>query len=257
MRRITSAALFAATALLTGIAESASAADMGAPPVYRPVAPLVVPYSWTGIYWGANIGYSWGRVTNDWGLFGFPFANETQKMNGVIGGGQSGFNWQVGSWVFGVESDFQGSGQKGTTIYCLFACALPPSLINVSAEHKLPWFGTARSRIGFLATDNVLLYGTAGVAYGQVQSNYSLNVLGNASVASLNFKDTRAGWTAGAGVEVAFGAGWSAKLEYLCIDLGRNTETINITTLGTVASWNNRVTDNIVHVGLNYRVASR
>jgi outer membrane immunogenic protein len=235
----------ATTAIVALAAGSATAADLARPaPVYR-AAPLPVS-SWTGWYWGVNIGYSWGRETNDWTLLGFPVATETQNMNGVIGGFQSGFNWQTGMWVLGLESDFQATGQKGTTIYCVVSCALA----NVTAEHKLPWLGTSRTRIGFLPTETVLLYATAGIAYGQVKSTYTLNAPG--PVAAFNFKDTRAGWTAGVGIEGALGGGWSAKLEYLYVDLGKNT--FNVTALGVVAAAiDSRVTDNIVRVGLNYR----
>jgi outer membrane immunogenic protein len=237
--------LLAATAGFALAAGSASAADLGKP-VYKAAPPPPPAYSWTGWYWGVNVGYSWGRERNDWTLDGFGIASESQKMDGVIGGFQSGFNWQSGIWVFGMESDFQATGQKGSTTYGI------PAGINVVSEHKLPWLGTARSRIGVLPTQNVLLYATGGVAYGQVKSSYTLNA-GAVQVAALNFKDTRAGWTAGVGVEGAFGGGWSAKLEYLYVDLGKNTFDFSVTGVGTVLSIDSRVTDNIVRVGLNYK----
>jgi outer membrane immunogenic protein len=249
-------AMFATTTLLTGAAHNAYAADLPEPPVYYRAGAVAVPNGWTGPYVGVNIGYSSGKVSNDWTLLGFPAATERQDMNGVIGGFQSGFNWQVGAWVLGTESDFQASGQRGTATYCIFACAAPALLVNASAEHRMPWLGTALSRIGFLATESILLYGTAGIAYGQIKSSYTINAAG-ISVASLSFQDTRAGWTAGAGIEAAFGAGWSAKLEYLYIDLGTLTDTVNITALGNVATWNNKVADNVVRVGLNYRFIVR
>jgi outer membrane immunogenic protein len=251
-------AVFATTVLSCGFAHNACTADVPAPPIYsyyRPGA-VAVPNGWTGPYLGVNIGYGWSNVSNDWTLWGFAPASERQNMNGAIGGFQSGFNWQLGAWVLGTESDFQASGQKGTTTYCIFACAVPAFLVNASAEHKMPWLGTARSRIGFLATDNILLYGTAGIAYGQIKSTYTINALAN-PVASLSFQDTRAGWTVGAGVEACFGAGWSAKLEYLYVDLSTLTNTINVIALGNVATWNNKVTDNVVRVGLNYRFLGR
>ncbi len=233
--------LLATTAVLALAANTAGAADLGKP-VYKAAPPPPLAYSWTGWYFGVNVGYSWGEQTNDFTDGGFT-VSESQKMNGVIGGFQSGFNWQTGIWVFGMESDFQASGQKGSTTFGVLGDTLV-------AEHKLPWFGTARSRIGVLPSENVLLYATGGVAYGQVKSSYTFNTLG--SVTSFNFKDTRAGWTAGAGVEGAFGGGWSAKLEYLYVDLGKNT--FNIVDAGVVVfSSESRVTDNIVRVGLNYK----
>src|SRR5206468_6899232 len=95
---------------------------------------------------------------------------------------------------------------------------LPP--VTVTTDHKLEWFGTARPRLGFLATPNTLLYGTAGAAYGQVKDSATINVAG-VGAATATFQDVKAGWTAGAGIEGAFGGGWSAKLEYLYMDRAR------------------------------------
>jgi len=241
--------LMLATAAIIAMAGSAGAADMARPaPVYK-APPPVAAYSWTGPYFGVNIGYSWGRLQNTWTVTGVVAgtATESQDVDGLIGGIQGGINWQVGRWVFGMESDFQGSGQKGDTTYCVVSCAVA----SVVADHKLPWFGTARSRLGVLATDTILLYGTAGVAYGQVKSNYTFSA-GAVPFGSAELKDTRAGWTAGAGIEGAFGGGWSAKLEYLYLDLGQRTETIILNGV-TNASWDHRFTDHIARVGLNYR----
>ena len=243
--------LLAALAVATLAGGTAEAADMGAPPPppVRKVAPPVVIYSWSGPYWGVNVGYSWGRLSNDWTVSGLAVgsASETQDLNGVIGGFQSGINWQVGAWLFGMEADIQATGQKGATTYCLVSC----DVASVAADHKLPWLGTARSRVGFLPTDSILVYATYGIAYGQVRSDYTFSA-GGVAFGSAELKDTRAGWTAGAGIEGAFGGSWSAKLEYLYVDLGKRTETIALAGV-TTASWDHRVTDHIARVGLNYR----
>jgi outer membrane immunogenic protein len=236
---LTSVAL---TALFGG---SAFAADLR--PAYK-AAPLPPPvYSWTGIYWGVNVGYSWGEAKNDVTLLGVGTASSSRKMDGVIGGFQAGYNYQFGAWVWGFETDIQASGQKGGET---FPGVLP--LTTVSTDHKLDWFGTSRSRLGFLATPNVLLYGTAGVAYGEVKDSATVNVVGVGSATS-TFKDLKAGWTAGAGIEGAFGGGWSAKLEYLYVDLGKTELTVATPGLGTFATETRRTTDNIVRVGLNYK----
>lgn len=239
--------LLATTAAVVLAAASANAADLSRP-AYAPPPPA---YSWTGFYWGLNIGYSWGTFKREYTEtipgFGTGTTSESQSMNGVIGGFQSGYNYQFGNWAWGLETDIQASGQKGSTTYCFFAsCA-----VSVAAEHKLPWFGTARSRLGILWSPAVLVYGTAGAAFGQVKSSYVEN-MGNVTVATLNTNNTRAGWTAGAGIEGALGGGWSAKLEYLYIDLGKQTGN-SATVVGTAASWSERTTDNIVRVGLNYK----
>jgi outer membrane immunogenic protein len=238
----------ATTAFVVLGAASAGAADMTARPAYGAPSPAPV-YTWTGMYLGANVGYSWGQSKNDGALPGFGFTtNETQNMNGVIGGGQTGYNYQFGSWVWGFESDLQASGQKGSSIIPVFLGTA------INTDHKLEWFGTSRSRLGFLATPNLLLYGTGGVAYGQTKDTYTATAVGfpvAGAVATL--KDVRAGWTLGGGMEGAFGGGWSAKVEYLYIDLGKLEQTVTFPLAGVNATFNSRVTDNIVRVGLNYK----
>jgi len=235
-----------ALAVLAGAPAFAADLRVRPAPVYK--APPPALYNWTGFYWGVNIGYSWGRHRNDWTVAGFPAASESQKMDGVIGGFQWGYNWQFGNWLLGTESDFQWSGQRGSTTYCVITCAVA----TFTAEHKLPWFGTSRTRLGFLPTPNVLLYATGGLAYGQVKSDYTLTVPAVAA-GTLSFRDTRAGWTVGAGIEGAVSGGWSAKLEYLYMDLGKNSVTATTTLVGAVATFDSRVTDHILRIGLNYK----
>ena len=215
-----------AFAALTG---SAVAADL-ARPAYAPPPPV---YSWTGLYWGVNVGYSWGQAKDEVSLLGVGTFSESQKVDGVIGGFQSGYNYQFGQWVWGWETDFQASGQKGGST--LQITALP--VTTLTTDHKLTWFGTSRTRLGVLWSPNVLLYGTAGVAYGQVKDTATLTAPG-ASVTG-TFKDTKAGWT--------------AKLEYLYIDLGKTEQTLGTPALGQVISETRRFTDNIVRVGFNYK----
>src|SRR6188472_698066 len=113
---------------LAALSGSAVAADL-ARPAYAPPPPM---YSWTGLYWGVNVGYSWGRDKNQWNLVGFGTVCESQKMDGVIGGFQSGYNYQFGQWVLGLETDIQASGQKGSSVY-----GIAPG-VTLSADHKLP-----------------------------------------------------------------------------------------------------------------------
>src|SRR5207237_7004504 len=112
-------------------AGTATAADLPRGPAYYP--PAVSAYSWTGLYAGLNLGYEWGKVTNS-----------SIDPSGVAGGGQIGYNWQIGQFVFGGETDIQASAADDT-----FA---PYKFSN-------PWFGTLRGRAGF-AINNILLYGT-------------------------------------------------------------------------------------------------
>ena len=123
-------------------AGSAGAADLprGPTPYYSP-PPAV--YNWTGLYGGLNLGYEWGKVTNS-----------SADPSGVAGGGQIGYNWQSGQFVFGGEADIQISGADDT-----FA---PYKFSN-------PWFGTVRGRAGY-AINNILFYGTFGLAYGDLKA---------------------------------------------------------------------------------------
>jgi len=230
----------AATALFGG---SALAADISRRPAYTPPPPPPPPvYSWTGLYWGGNVGYSWGDAKNEATVLGVGTFSESAKIDGVIGGFQSGYNYQFGAWVWGFETDIQASGQKGGSTFLL------SPLATLTTDHKLDWFGTARSRLGFLATPNILLYGTFGVAYGRVKDTFTVS---GVPPAVATVRDVKAGWTAGAGVEGALGGGWSAKLEYLYIDLGKLEQTLS--TPAGIETFSSRVTDNIVRVGLNYR----
>jgi outer membrane immunogenic protein len=274
--------------LLVGIAASvfaagAMAADLPAR-VYTkaPVAPPVV-YNWTGFYVGGNVGYGWGRE-NDNGLltgtssaqvvsaatgrpFGAPVVSALptlpifgrSNLNGVIGGGQAGYNWQAQNWLVGLEADFQGSGERSDGALCT-AAGCPPGSLLAATSYKLDWFGTARGRVGLLATPQLLLYATGGLAYGHFSAD--------APTIPLSWGDTRAGWTAGAGAEWAFNGNWSVKLEYLYMDLGNVGGTTSattattafgvpvrfntVTTVSTTASFNTHFIDNLVRVGLNY-----
>jgi outer membrane immunogenic protein len=183
-------------------------------------------------------------------------------MDGFIGGGQIGYNWQRSKWLFGLEADIQGSDERATSEVCLTA-ACPVGSGLFTANYKLDWFGTVRGRVGFLPTDRVLLYATGGLAYGHVTAN--------APAIPVSWGSTRAGWTVGAGAEAAIDRNWSVKVEYLYMDLGNiggaagsatavtnapNTpgvgfNTVTTTTLAT--AFNTRFTDNIVRVGVNYR----
>jgi outer membrane immunogenic protein len=242
--------LFLATTTFVVLsAVSAGAADMYARPAYTPPPAPAPIYSWTGIYWGGNVGYSWGQSKSTGSLIGLGNVQESQDVDGVIGGVQTGYNYQFGTWVFGLETDIQASGQKGGSTFPVLA--FPPTALTT--DHKLEWFGTTRPRLGFLATPNLLLYGTAGVAYGQTKDTYTVTTAGVGTAATASINDVRAGWTAGAGIEGAFGGGWSAKVEYLYIDLGKLEQTVTIPPAALTATFNSRLTDNIVRVGLNYK----
>lgn len=262
--------------IFTGIAAIASllttsafAADL-APRMYAKAPPPVAAvYGWTGFYIGGNVGYSWGRSSNTETISnlgtGVPLVSGTSRndVNGVIGGGQVGYNWQSQNWLFGLEADIQGSGEKGSSSFICVACANDGTNITSNLTQKLNWFGTVRGRAGVLVTPSVLLYGTGGLAYGELQTGGSItgnNVNGvPVTVAFPGASSTRAGWTVGAGVEGKIAGNWTAKLEYLYMDLGSvNAGPIATTILVPVrtnagVSYSSHFTDNILRVGINYQ----
>jgi len=269
MHRLVAASL--AAGLSVGLTAATSAADLGRPepaPIYTkaPLAPA--PYSWTGFYVGANVGYGWGESTGDLDP-NFPTSNNAVgavnggfiqshlgvKPAGFIGGGQLGYNWQDGSWVWGLEADLQGSGIKDSkTILFPGSALLVPS--TTVASDKLDWFGTVRPRAGFLVTPGVLLYGTGGLAYGDVKA--SVQETGN-PIAAGSFggatNETRVGWTVGAGVEWKVTNNISVKAEYLHVDLGTTTvhtvDPVNFPT--NFFDYKFKNVDEIARGGINYK----
>jgi outer membrane immunogenic protein len=288
-------------ALASTLATSALAADLPAKVYTKAPPPIVAVYDWTGFYIGGNVGYSWGRSksteTFSDATSGLILSSSVNRfdMNGVIGGGQAGYNWQRDKWVFGLEADIQGSDQKGNTPFSCAggtvgattlaglsgACGLghlgDTAPFNVVAfpvtgnlAQKLDWFGTVRGRLGVTLTPTFLLYGTGGLAYGEVKTTETIagtNITGpqgvngstlTAVAASFGSSSTKVGWTAGAGIEGVISGNWTAKLEYLYIDLGNVSGTFVTPLLApsgafVATSYRSHITDNIVRVGLNYR----
>ncbi len=195
-----------ALGLVAMTASAAAAADLPRSPAPY-YAPAAAGFNWGGAYVGANLGYNWGKVSNS-----------NTSPSGLEGGVQGGYNWQNGQFVFGAETDLQLSGSEDT-----FA---PFKFSN-------PWFGTLRGRGGF-AYSNFLFYLTAGLAYGNVK----------AESAFLSESRTQLGWTVGLGGEMGISQNWSAKLEYLYMDLGSRTY--------SVTGTSNAFHDNVLRVGLNY-----
>jgi len=272
------------------IGTPAFAADMAikSPPPSAPV------FSWTGFYVGGNVGYGWGASSNAWNVYasnsgpvvppvstscppvGFALCatgNDSNKLTGVLGGPQAGYNWQVGNFLGGIETDIQASAQIGNNLFNFQS--LPVGVggfvgqIFTAHTEKLLWLSTLRGRAGFVF-DRWLFYATGGLAYGGVEMAGSATVNNPMATGVVPFANwdnsvTRFGWTVGGGVEGAIAGNWSVKVEYLHVDLGAISTTFptiaacigipmgclpaNAGT-GTIAS---RIADDIVRVGLNYQ----
>jgi outer membrane immunogenic protein len=194
-------------------------------------------FSWSGFYVGGNVGYGWGDGDGDIGFSGFGRGPIKGDGNGFLGGVQAGYNWQMGSWVVGVETDFQGSAAKGDVHG-------GPGGSRLNADYENPWFGTFRGRVGY-GSDQLLGYVTGGVVYGE--SKLSGTVSGPAG-GSFSSSETSTSWTVGVGVEYALWDRWSTKLEYLYVGTPGDIPVPPKTT--TISGDTN---SNIIRTGLNYR----
>jgi outer membrane immunogenic protein len=266
--------LLIAGAISIASAANAYAADISMPapapaPMYTKAPPPT--YSWTGFYLGLNAGYGWGdnnvSFTGDPTFLGpliaagdLP-ASLSPNAKGFVGGGQVGYNWQNGIVVYGIEADIQYANITGTA--SASTGAPPAPFVTTSAQNKVDWFGTLRPRLGFTATPNFLIYATGGLAYGEVASSASSVVTGpppdscatSLACTSGAASQTRAGWTAGGGVEYALASPWSIKVEYLYVDLGRESYAMPSPLLPTAAylQATTEFHENVVRAGVNYK----
>ena len=270
------------TLLIAALFASATAPALAAdlPRKAPPPAPVMIPVmNWTGFYIGINGGYSWGKAGRELSFFnpltGIQIippvgsgATSDSNLNGGLFGGQLGYNWQSGNWVFGFETDAQWTGQRGTAsrlcgvLATAAGACLPGVALGTSAavEQHLDWFGTFRGRAGVLVTPSTLLYVTGGAAYGSLNTDItvtSITPLGLPVSVTRSGDSSKFGWTIGGGVESMFGNNWSGKLEYLYMDLGTVESTTGIGTgvlIGTNLST--RVTDSIFRAGINYQFSA-
>jgi len=260
--------LMLSVAFSTLVAVQGNAADLPIKSARAP-APVMSYDQWNGFYVGGNVGYGIGRLDTSSANAVVLGANagttsttaDQRSLSGVIGGGQLGWNWQTSpNWLWGLEADFQGSDQKLSA--SSVSQAIAGGIVQTTTESlqtKLDWFGTARLRTGYIV-GNSLWYATGGLAYGRVESTSSIargpsvpTLVGAGSVSS-----TKTGWTAGGGVETKLAGNWSAKLEYLYMDLGSQANNYTVFTgTGAVASnftSSSSLHDHIVRVGANYKI---
>jgi outer membrane immunogenic protein len=218
-------ALLPAVALLgLVVAGPAPAADLSVAPLYK-APPVVAPtaYNWSGFYLGANGGGGWGTSNRD-------TAGSLDLSGGVVGG-TAGVNWQIGHAVIGLEGDVDWSNLKGSTTSTL--CAAGCTTSN-------DWLATVRGRAGY-AFDRFLPYVTGGLAVGDIKASTPGFAGGT---------QTNAGWTAGGGVELALTNNWTAKAEYLHVDLGNMNCGFSC---GVVANNNVSLKSDLVRGGVNFR----
>jgi outer membrane immunogenic protein len=208
-------------AALTGMAAAADLPPRPAPaPYYK--APVVAPvYNWTGFYIGINGGGGFGRSAWD-PTGGF-------NTSGGLVGGTVGYNYQFGQGVVGLEGDIDWANINGTTNN---ACPL-------GCKTSDDWISTIRGRLGY-AADRFMPFVTGGAAFGDIKAT---------TPGFAGATNTNAGWTIGAGLEFALAQNWTAKAEYLYVDLGKFNCGVSC---GFIATNNVSFTTNLVRAGVNY-----
>ena len=215
------------------------AADL--PVKARPLPPPP-PFSWTGFYIGAQVGYAAAHddANIDNPVFGI-FIPFTVDPRGVIGGGHIGYNYQVGQWVLGVEGTIDGTSMDKTVFVgiCPLFCGTSQTQLGVQ--------GSVRGRVG-IAFDRLLLYGTGGAAIADITNTY--NTLPVGGIASI--ESTQVGWTAGAGLAYAFTDNWSIRGEYRHSDFGHFVDKSSVALFPTT-NLNRHVTQDQGQIGISYR----
>jgi outer membrane immunogenic protein len=185
--------------------------------------------------------------------------NSVITPKGVAGGLQLGYNWQGGAnWLVGFEADIQGTNQSDTacTPVICFSQTAPGGGGNdaLTAQQTLDYFATVRGRLGWV-NNNILYYGTGGVALGHVNETVAVNFT-QGSPSAFDSSNTSAdliGWVVGGGIEAALWGNWTAKAEYLYMDLGTISDTLAIPSQITTFTTSSTVKDHIFRAGVNYQ----
>jgi outer membrane immunogenic protein len=236
-------------------------------PVYAATAtnnarPVHAAFDWTGFYLGGNLGYGVARnpsqkiLTNPGGAPLVTTETFNVSPHGALGGGQIGYNWQAArNWVWGIEADIQASAQTDSTTCVTICFPAFPGETFTRVSQKLPWFGTLRGRLGW-TNGPALYYATGGWAIGNVTSDYTVRccVPGGPTESHI-FTHTQSGWTIGGGVETQLAGNWTAKMEYLYINLDNVADSFIHTTVPFVTSYTDTsaIRNHVVRVGLNYK----
>ncbi|NBJ13881.1 outer membrane protein [Microvirga arsenatis] len=222
--------LLVGLAATTALATAAQAADLpvrSAPPA--PIVAAVPVFTWTGFYVGVNAGYGWNTNDDDVVIPGVG-TFEADDEGGFVGGGQIGYNYQIGSFVLGAEADIQYADIGGDSDF--------DGIFNGDDDDDDSWFGTVRARAG-VAFDRALIYATGGLAYGEIRNGFSSS------------DDVSVGWTIGGGVEYAFTNNLTARVEGLYVNLEQDDDD-----LPAVPGVSDETEFGVVRAGLNYKFGS-
>jgi len=224
-----------------GMAAPAVAADLPARPYTPPPPPYVAPiYDWSGFYIGGNGGWGQSRSCVDFGIF----PDACSERSGGLAGGQFGYRWQAGTWVFGLEGQADWADLSNTRV----------SIINpaFSTRTKTDGIGLLTGQIGWAWWNTALFYVKGGAA---VTSN-RFSILDTPTGAELaSASSTRWGGAVGVGWEWGFAPNWSAGLEYDHLFMGDSNNSFSVANPALAAVLNSRITQDVdmVAVRVNYR----
>ena len=286
--KISLAKVFAMAAVLAMGAAGAHAADLAPAPRYVKAPPAAVgpAWNWSGFYIGADVGgvaqashglSDFFQVPGSEGDGGPPGSahnpqSQLPSSSAVIGGLHAGYNWQISHWVLGVEGDWQWTSANYS--FCRQTdMASAPCFDNdfgfVSVNGETRGIGTVRGRFGY-AFDRVLVYGTGGVAFADLRDSITADcrLFGcgrseSPSFTSANFSTVKTGWVAGAGAELMLSPNWILRSEYLHVDVGTVTNTLNLAPANCAdggpcgASWSHGNRYDIGRVGVSYKFGTR
>lgn len=245
-------------------------------------APVATPWSWTGFYVGGNVGYSSGDWNSTSVAAIFPRSpaftkTDSPNVQGAVAGGQAGYNWQFApQWLVGIEGDIDWSGEQASDSATVstsigiprtgFCDANGPCTLTVTGmttnTWDLDWFATIRGRLGWIADQTWLFYGTGGIAFAGAQfsnaSTATATITGRGGLVEPGFPmttasafsetTTRVGFAVGAGFEKMLSQSMSVKIEYLFMDFGSH-----IFLAGTGFDTNVRMIDNVIRGGVNWK----
>jgi outer membrane immunogenic protein len=193
--------LLLSAAALALVGGSALAADLPTYEAAPAVAPMVSAFNWTGFYAGVQTGYAWG----DADVAGVDVGDD-YDVDGWLLGGFAGFNFEISSFVAGIEADLEWVNADGDNA--------------VGSATELNWQGSLRGRLG-VALDRVLLYGTGGLAIADIDADFVGAVAGDPPAPTVvSTSGTELGWTVGAGVDFAVTDQIFVRGEYRYTDFG-------------------------------------
>jgi len=229
--------------------------------------PAAATYNWTGFYVGLNTGLSVDNsgytlspsgeaLTNPFFIPTNPLRTDSGNFYGAgfMFGGQLGYNYQAGCFVYGIEPDFDVNGMNdANSVNRALAAPLVKRIIH-NVTDDVGYLGTLRGRFGYTAADRLLIYGTGGLAYGNVSSKSGVLFTSGGDTYVGSSSEMQAGWTLGAGAEYALNKNLSVKLEYLYVDLGSKSY-INAGQPLPAFSYTTDLDTSmhVIRVGLNYR----